>query len=466
MRTLRTSFTMRREGALPRGDWFVINKAKDDATDVYIYDEIGFWGTEASEFVKQLQDISTSKINLHLNSPGGEVFDGMAIFNSLKQHDAEVTVYVDGLAASAASFIAQAGDQVIMARNAQMMIHDGIAMAYGNEQDFLDTAALLSKISNNIADIYAYAARHRGFDSKLEDFRALMREEVWYTGGEAVDAGLADVVLDQDDEEAEKAKNKWDLSFYNYAGRERAESPTRIAARLLVSNQAKENDMGDRPENHEVEADTETPAVSDEVEPTSAEGTEGTEATEGTEIAEGALTTNSIAAQTLTVGTVLAPPAAPQGVMINGKLETDWSVINAHLAAQEAALNEQRTVNRRKFIEGLAASGKITAPMVDSLVEFVNGNDQRPCLDDAQYEAFVASYESAPVVALFDKFDSDGQRQSSAASSVEAAAHLEDRKMILEGTIANLRRSGMPEEEIKNTNSYTELQMLLGHNES
>ena len=175
MRNLPGHFTMRKQG-IPSAseDWFrIVNKKNSNQADVYIYDEIGFWGTNASDFVQEIKDLDVDKINLHLNSPGGQVFDGLAIYNSLKQHDAEVHVFVDALAASAASFIAQAGDTITMARNARMMIHDGIGICIGNESDMLETAQLLSDISDNIADIYAYRA-----GGTVEEWRDLMREEV------------------------------------------------------------------------------------------------------------------------------------------------------------------------------------------------------------------------------------------------------------------------------------------------
>lgn len=449
MRNLATGLTMRKDGVLPRGSWFKIENKTDDEPVVYIYDEIGFWGTEASEFVKELQNIDSKSFQLHINSPGGEVFDGIAIYNAIKQHSAEVTVYVDGLAASAASFIAQAGDKVVMARNAQMMIHDGIAVAYGNAADLRDTADLLDKVSNNIADMYAFAAKNRGFETTLEDFRALMQEEVWYTGAEAVDAGLADEVLDQDNEEAETAKNKWDLTFYNHAGREKADSPSRVTARLLVSDHAKENEMGGikpRIKNQGEETPPEAPAKEDD------EGTEGTEGDEGTE----------------GEGTPTPPPApkAPQapeapanttGVIINGQLETDWNKIQAHLKALETAQVETTNANRREFVENLSSDNKIPAPQVDSLVALAL------TMTAEQYAAFQASYESAPASSLFGSYGDDKSGRSSSAPSSSDVKNKEQRIKDLQGIIDQLERSSMSEEKIKKTATYQELEQLLGN---
>lgn len=477
MRNLASSFTMRKDGVLPRGDWFQIkNKASSDSpAQVYIYDEIGFWGTEASEFVAQLVDLDADKIDLHLNSPGGEIFDGLAIYNALKQNKAEVTVYVDGLAASAASFIAQAGDKVVMARNAQMMIHDGIAMAYGNEQDMLDTADLLGKLSNNIADIYGQAAKRRGFEDSYDEkyFRGLMRAELWMNGAEAKEFGLADEVSDSDDEEAEQAKNKWDLSFYNAAGREKAESPTRVAARAMLSTKEKEKGMGNSPKNEGGEQPAETPTetgnpTGDPSEPgTTVQPTEDPQAPTETETAGQPATGGEAGGQAV----VTSPEArtGQQGVMINGKLETDWTVINRHFAAMNAAEEERRVTFRKEYIEGLANANRIPAPMVNHMIKLVNGDTeaQLPAMSDAQFAAFQASYESAPASSLFDAHATTqpGLTGQTSTSGTMSDADKKDRIAVLEGTVAMHRRT-MPEDSVQKTKSYIELQTLLGNNES
>lgn len=173
--------------------WYRIENFIDrpDTAAIYIYEEIGYWGVEAADFVRDLQSVAGLNLEVHINSPGGDVFDGLAIFNALKQHAerAQVTVRIDGLAASAASFIAQAGDIVKISRNAQMMIHDASGMCWGNATDMQTMADLLNKCSDNIADIYAVKA-----GGTVEAWRAAMKAETWYTGLEAVAAGLADEI--------------------------------------------------------------------------------------------------------------------------------------------------------------------------------------------------------------------------------------------------------------------------------
>jgi ATP-dependent Clp endopeptidase proteolytic subunit ClpP len=198
-----------------RTDWYRISNESTTA-ELYIYDEIGYWGVTASDLIADLQKLDGKDLTVHVNSPGGEVFDGLAIYQALKSYGGDVTVIVDALAASAASFIAQAGDKVIMAPKATMMIHDGHSLAIGNAKDLRDTADLLDKASDNIASIYADRS-----GQPLEFWRDQMKAETWYTAQEAVDAGLADEVQGS----PKAATNRFDLSVFAYAGRDKAPEP-------------------------------------------------------------------------------------------------------------------------------------------------------------------------------------------------------------------------------------------------
>jgi ATP-dependent protease ClpP protease subunit len=201
-----------------RTDWYRIENATTaaDAATIHVYDEIGYWGVTAQDFVAELQGITAERIELHVNSPGGDVFDGIAIMQALKSHAAHVTVTVDSLAASIASVIAMAGDRVVMAKNATMMIHEGHSVAIGNAADMRSTADLLDKVSDNIASIYAERA-----GGTVEEWRSRMVAETWYSADEAVAAGLADEVLGGKPAET----NTWDLSIFNYSGRASAPEP-------------------------------------------------------------------------------------------------------------------------------------------------------------------------------------------------------------------------------------------------
>lgn len=171
--------------------WYDIRPAaKARAADVYLYDEIGYWGISATDFVAQVARLDVDEINLYLNSPGGEIWDGMAIFNVLKRHKAVVTGTVDGIAASMASVILQAADKRLVAEGSTVMIHDPWIVAAGPAELLREKADQLDKNAADIAEIYA----DRGGDTP-EEWRARMSAESWYRAGEAVAAGLADATV-------------------------------------------------------------------------------------------------------------------------------------------------------------------------------------------------------------------------------------------------------------------------------
>ncbi len=186
-----------KEGAEGRG-WYSIKNVSDTETEIFIYDYIGEFGVSANDFVRELADIRASKITLRINSPGGDVFDGIAIYNACKRHRAEMSVFIDGVAASAASFIAMAGDTVMMMPHSQMMIHEAHGLVIGPADDMRKMADFLDKWSDNIAGIYAEKA-----GGPVEGWRNRMREETWFSDQEAVDLGLADGIEGEDEGEAE-----------------------------------------------------------------------------------------------------------------------------------------------------------------------------------------------------------------------------------------------------------------------
>lgn len=169
--------------------WYSI-KAQGDNVEIDIFDEIGFWGITAKDFINDLKRYPDAKnISLRINSYGGEVFDGVAIYNALKRHPANVTVVVYGIAASIASIIAMAGDKVIMPENTYMFVHDPLALVVGDADDMRDMADALDKIAAGL--IASYVAKS-GKDEK--QVKKWMAEDTWFTAQEALDAGLADEV--------------------------------------------------------------------------------------------------------------------------------------------------------------------------------------------------------------------------------------------------------------------------------
>ncbi|NTW99600.1 MAG: Clp protease ClpP [Geobacteraceae bacterium] len=171
--------------------WFRFeNKTEAEAT-LFLYDEIGAWGITAKDFTAELSGVTAGTINLRLNSPGGDVFDGFTIHNLLKEHPAKVKVQVDGLAASIASIIAMAGDEVRMAKNAFMMIHNAWSGLMGNAEDMRKMADTLDKIDGQLVKTYQDKT-----GSTQRDIRQMMADETWLTADEAVSKGFADSIGD------------------------------------------------------------------------------------------------------------------------------------------------------------------------------------------------------------------------------------------------------------------------------
>ncbi|HEK0622968.1 peptidase S14 [Proteus mirabilis] len=179
-------------GPVTQKSWFRIQAKEDQTADIYIYDEIGGWGISARRFTEDLISLGNlSHINLHIHSPGGEVFDGIAIYNQLKNHSATITVYIDGLAASMASVIAMVGDTVIMPKNAMMMIHKPWGVSWGDANDMREYADLLDKLENVL--IPAYVAKT---GKTTEEITAMLEQETWLDGDECVEHGFADKVIE------------------------------------------------------------------------------------------------------------------------------------------------------------------------------------------------------------------------------------------------------------------------------
>lgn len=201
----------------------------------------GYWGISAKDVSAALNSLpdGVNEIRVRINSPGGDASEGMAILNMLRAHPAKVVAVVDGMAASAASFLAAGVDETVMSPGTQMMVHDASGLSLGQAKDMRKMAEALDSYSNSIASVYAGAT-----GESVEDWRATMVAETWYTADEAVAAGLADRVQvvkdtartsstggDQPAEgDAAPASNRFDLSIFNYAGRENAPAPKPPAA--------------------------------------------------------------------------------------------------------------------------------------------------------------------------------------------------------------------------------------------
>jgi len=167
-------------------------KGKQDETTVYLYDEIGWFGISAEDFVKDLNKIQSETIHLRVNSPGGSVFDGTTIYNAIKQHKSKFIAHVDGLAASIASVIVMGADEIQMAENAFMMIHEPWSIVIGNAEGMRAEANLLDKVRDTIAKTYLNKS-----GLERDKINELMNAETWFTAQEAVDAGFADSIYEE-----------------------------------------------------------------------------------------------------------------------------------------------------------------------------------------------------------------------------------------------------------------------------
>ena len=170
--------------------WYSIkNKAEDKPAEISIHDEIGLWGISAKDFLNDLNGIKSEEIHLSIHSPGGDVLDGIAMFNAIQNHPAKVTAHVDGLAASMASVILMAADHVTMPENAFLMVHNPWTGIVGDAEDMRDTADTLEKIQSGI--ISAYESRS---NLSREDIQDLMDHTTYISAEEAKEWGFADEV--------------------------------------------------------------------------------------------------------------------------------------------------------------------------------------------------------------------------------------------------------------------------------
>lgn len=172
--------------------WYAIRNKAPGETEISIFDEIGFFGISAERFVQDLAAVpADSRIHLRIHSPGGEVFDGTAIYHALLRHKGGVTVQIEGLAASMATVIALAGAPVKMAANGFWMIHNPAGGTFGESEEMRKMADLLDDIRDNIANIYAAKT-----GKPRDEILALMAAETWFTAAQAAEAGFVDEITE------------------------------------------------------------------------------------------------------------------------------------------------------------------------------------------------------------------------------------------------------------------------------
>jgi len=184
--------------------WYNIQNKAGETADVYIFDEIGTYGITAQEFITDIKDLKDTPINLRINSLGGDVFDGMAMYNVIKRREAKTTVYIEGIAASIATIISLGADEVVMAENSLFMIHNAWGGTMGEAKDMRKTAETLEKITGELTDIYRKKTG-LSYDALAE----MMDEETWLNANEALEMGFIDTISD-----SIKVAAKYDVSKF------------------------------------------------------------------------------------------------------------------------------------------------------------------------------------------------------------------------------------------------------------
>ena len=211
--------------------WYNIQNKAGSATDVYIFDEIGMWGVTAQNFISDIKDLKDTPINLRINSLGGDVFDGLAIYNIIKKRTAKTTVYIEGIAASIATIIALGADEVVMSENSLFMIHNASGGAMGESKDLQKTADVLNKITRQLAEVYE--AKTGLSQTAIQD---MMDAETWLNAQEALDLGFIDTISD-----AIKVAAKYDVSKFKNITQEEIKNKLSIN----INNKKMTNELKD-----------------------------------------------------------------------------------------------------------------------------------------------------------------------------------------------------------------------------
>lgn len=241
-------------------DWYMMRNqsSSNGPAEVFIYDEIGgSFGVSAIDFVQELNEIDNPEIVVRINSPGGEVSDGIAIANALVQHPSKITTRVDSMAASIASIIAVSGDVCEVMDGGQLMIHDAMCMPMGNSRDLREVADWLDLQSDNLAGFYSRKA-----GGTNAEWREKMLAETWMFADEAVELKLADrrfertKKFDDEPESPEEmtedqalnslmtVKHRLTNRGYRFSGRDKAPAPKAFMQRAAATKNGGEGGSG------------------------------------------------------------------------------------------------------------------------------------------------------------------------------------------------------------------------------
>jgi ATP-dependent Clp endopeptidase proteolytic subunit ClpP len=313
--------------------WYTI-RAQATGAEVVIYDEIGAYGVSAKGFLAELGALPDgAPLALRINSPGGSVFDAVAIYNAIKRHSGTVTVWIDGIAASAASYIAMAGDEVVMPENAFLMIHDPAGMVMGSATDMRAMAEALDKIKGSL--LQGYAAKS---GRSPEEIAPLMSAETWLDAKDALDLGFADRIV-----EPVRIAARFDVGRFRNA-------PPALVESSAEAQDATATDPQGEATTAEIAAELSHKGPGDGI-----EATAGSDAGGGAPAVPGPSSDPGVetlgAAETLDADTVLPTDTAPAP-------EADCTVAAANGAADAASIRATALTHARAVVDLCRLAGQ------------------------------------------------------------------------------------------------------------
>jgi ATP-dependent protease ClpP protease subunit len=184
---------------------YTVKALSGDATELWIMDVLGWPWNDINSMIREVSSLKEKELLVRLNSPGGDPIDTFALYHALKNHSAKVTVRIEALAASAASFLALAGNEVQAYSSSLMMIHNSWVVTSGNRFELQDTADVLEKIDDNMRDIYVEKSK-----MGKKEVADMMKAETWLSAKEAKDKGFVNTILD-----GKPVKAAFDLSIFS-----------------------------------------------------------------------------------------------------------------------------------------------------------------------------------------------------------------------------------------------------------
>lgn len=190
---------------LEKPDWYKIENVTDDEAEILIYDAIGWPFNDAADFIQAIRGITSQKITIRINSPGGDVFDGIAISNAIASHPSKPITRIESLAASAASYIAVSGHEKQAYKNAMIMIHEPMVGFWGNQYEMREVADILQMISGTMIDMYA-----DNTNVGKRELKEMLKAETWMTAKVAEEKGFIDAII----EAGNPVSAKFDLSMF------------------------------------------------------------------------------------------------------------------------------------------------------------------------------------------------------------------------------------------------------------